>query len=189
MQQSLCHLSLLLMLKMGIVARDSQAGMSNLIFHEIAGHRVCLHMADSAVSESVHPTGNDTKRFAERRQDASANIAIFQRGAKPRLKESAALTASKEVPKQIYGHGIQKHIPLPGFCLRLAFHAIPYSTANFNDAMLQLQVFNPQADKFPGARLSSHLTTANGSLSLIKRSILAFSSSRSSVSTIVFAPY
>ena len=54
MQQSLCHFSLLLVLEMGVIAGDSQTGMSNLIFHEVAGQHARLHVADSAVSEGVH---------------------------------------------------------------------------------------------------------------------------------------
>jgi hypothetical protein len=58
-QQFLCHLSLLIVLKVRVVARDSQTGMADLIFHEVAGHHVRLHVAHSTVSEGVHPTGFD----------------------------------------------------------------------------------------------------------------------------------
>jgi len=37
-QQFLYHLSLLSVFKVRVIARDSQAGMSNLILHEVAGH-------------------------------------------------------------------------------------------------------------------------------------------------------
>ena len=56
-QQFLYHFSLLSVLKMRVVAGDSQTGMPNLIFHEVAGHHVRLHVAHSTVSEGVHPTG------------------------------------------------------------------------------------------------------------------------------------
>ena len=42
------------MLEMGVIAGDSQTGMSNVIFHEVTGQHTRLHAADSAVSESVH---------------------------------------------------------------------------------------------------------------------------------------
>ena len=65
-QQFLYHFSLLSVLKMRVVAGDSQTGMTNLIFHEITGHHARLHVADSTMSESVHSTGFDSELFAER---------------------------------------------------------------------------------------------------------------------------
>jgi len=44
-RQFLCHLSLLIVLKVRVVARDSQTGMADLVFHEVAGHHVRLHVA------------------------------------------------------------------------------------------------------------------------------------------------
>ena len=66
-QQFLYHLSLLSVLKLRVVACDSQAGMSNLILHEVAGHHTRLHVTDSTVPEGVHPTGFHSQFFAERR--------------------------------------------------------------------------------------------------------------------------
>src|ERR1700688_136375 len=43
-QQFLYHFSLLSVLRMSVVARDSQTGISNLIFHEVAGHHLGLHV-------------------------------------------------------------------------------------------------------------------------------------------------
>src|SRR6266481_8601235 len=63
-QQFLYHFSLLSVLKVRIVACDSQAGMTNLILHEVTGRHARLYVADSAMSESVHPTGSDAKFFA-----------------------------------------------------------------------------------------------------------------------------
>ncbi len=40
MQQPLCHLWLLLMLKMSVVGGYSQTRMPDLIFHKITGHHV-----------------------------------------------------------------------------------------------------------------------------------------------------
>ena len=65
-QQSLCHFALLFVLKVSVVACDSQTGMTNLIFHEVARHPVRLHVADSTMPEGVHSTGFDAEFFAER---------------------------------------------------------------------------------------------------------------------------
>ena len=65
-QQFLYHFSLLSVLKMRVVAGDSQTGMPNLIFHEVAGHHAGLHVTDSTMSEGMHPTGFDAELFAER---------------------------------------------------------------------------------------------------------------------------
>src|SRR5579883_178876 len=65
-QQFLYHFPLLAVLKMGVIARDSQAGMSNLILHEVAGHHTRLHVTDPAVPEGVHPTGFYSQFFADR---------------------------------------------------------------------------------------------------------------------------
>jgi len=54
-QQFLYHFSLLSVFKVRVVARDSQAGMSNLILHEVAGHHTRLHVTDSTMPEGVHP--------------------------------------------------------------------------------------------------------------------------------------
>src|SRR5882672_6765068 len=62
-QQFLYHFSLLSVLKMRVVAGDSQTGMPNLIFHEVAGHHARLHVAHSTMSEGVHPTGFDVDFF------------------------------------------------------------------------------------------------------------------------------
>ena len=48
---------------MRVVAGDSQTGMPNLIFHEVAGHHARLHVAHSTMSEGVHPTGFDVDFF------------------------------------------------------------------------------------------------------------------------------
>ena len=64
-QQFLYHFSLLSVLKVRVVACDSQAGMSNLIFHKIAGHHLRLHVTDSTMPEGVHPTGFHSQFFAE----------------------------------------------------------------------------------------------------------------------------
>ena len=61
---------------MRVVAGDSQTGMPNLIFHEVAGHHARLHVAHSTMSEGVHPTGFDVDFFAERRKNPSANISV-----------------------------------------------------------------------------------------------------------------
>ena len=60
-QQFLYHFSLLSVLKVRVVARDSQTGMADLILHEVAGHHVRLHVAHSTVSEDVHPTEFDAE--------------------------------------------------------------------------------------------------------------------------------
>ena len=77
-QQFLHHFSLLSVLKVCVVAGDSQIRMTNLIFHKITGHHTRLHVADSAVSEGVHSTGSDAEFFAERCENPSANISVFQ---------------------------------------------------------------------------------------------------------------
>src|ERR1700687_5468725 len=77
-QQFLYHFSLVSVFKVRVIACDSQAGMSNLIFHEVTGHHARLHVADSTVSESVHSTGSDADSFAERCENPSANISVFQ---------------------------------------------------------------------------------------------------------------
>ena len=77
-QQFLYHFSLLSVLKVRVVARDSQTGMTNLVLHEVAGHHARLHVADSTMPESVHPTGPDAEFFAERRENPSANVSVFQ---------------------------------------------------------------------------------------------------------------
>ena len=64
-QQFLYHLSLLSVFKVRVVARDSQAGMSNLILHEVAGHHTRLHVTDSTMPEGVHPTGFHAQFFAD----------------------------------------------------------------------------------------------------------------------------
>jgi hypothetical protein len=64
---------------MRVVACDSQTGMTNLAHHEIAGHHVRLHVADPAVPECVHPTGNNSKAFAVRRFGAFQKLAILVR--------------------------------------------------------------------------------------------------------------
>jgi hypothetical protein len=51
--------------------------MPDLIFKKITGHHVRLHVADSAVPEGVHSTWNDAKKFADWRENTSANIPIF----------------------------------------------------------------------------------------------------------------
>src|SRR5580658_664459 len=63
-EQFLYHFPFLYVLKVRLVACDSQAGMSNLILHEVAGHHTCLHVADSTMSESVHSTGFQSQFFA-----------------------------------------------------------------------------------------------------------------------------
>ena len=64
-QQFLYHFPLLSVLKVRVVARDSQAGMTKLIFHEVAGHHLRLHVTDSTMPEGVHPTGFHSQFFAE----------------------------------------------------------------------------------------------------------------------------
>jgi hypothetical protein len=91
-QQFLYHWSLLSVLKMRVVARDSQAGMSNLIFHEVAEHHAGLHVADSTMPEGVHPTGFDSDFLAEWCKNPSANIPVLKWSADPWLKEPAGLT-------------------------------------------------------------------------------------------------
>src|SRR5271167_4207730 len=94
-QQFLYHFSLMSVLKVRVVAGDSQIRMTNLIYHEIAGHHACLHVADSTMPESVHSTGSDSELFAERCENPSANIPIFQWRAYSGLEEPAGLTASQ----------------------------------------------------------------------------------------------
>jgi hypothetical protein len=53
------------MLKMRVIAGDSQIRMTNLIFHEVARHHARLHVADSTMPESVHSTGFDSEFFAD----------------------------------------------------------------------------------------------------------------------------
>src|SRR5262249_13219532 len=65
-QQSLCHFALLFVLKMRVIACDSQTGMTNLILHKVTGHHVRLHVADSAMTKCVHSTGSNSDSFAER---------------------------------------------------------------------------------------------------------------------------
>jgi hypothetical protein len=65
-QQFLYHFPPLSVLKVRVAARDSQAGMSNLIFHEVVGHHIRLHVTDSTMPESVHPTGFYSQFFAGR---------------------------------------------------------------------------------------------------------------------------
>ena len=77
-QQFLYHFSFLSVLKMRVVAGDSQTGMPNLIFHEVAGHHARLHVADSTMSESVHSTELDSELFTDGFENPSANIPIFQ---------------------------------------------------------------------------------------------------------------
>ena len=64
-QQFLYHFSLLSVFKVRVVARDSQAGMSNLILHEVARHHTRLHVTDSTVPEGVHSTGFHSQFFAD----------------------------------------------------------------------------------------------------------------------------
>jgi hypothetical protein len=59
-----------------LVIRKSE--MTNLIFSQVTGHHICLHVADSSMSESVHSTGRDTKTFAKRSKNPSANVSVFQ---------------------------------------------------------------------------------------------------------------
>src|SRR6266404_5345899 len=80
-QQFLYHFSLLSVLKVRVVAGDSQIRMANLILHEITGHHTRLHVANSAMSESVHSTGSDAECFAERCENPSTNISVFERSA------------------------------------------------------------------------------------------------------------
>ena len=64
-QQFLYHLSLLSVFNVRVIARDSQAGMSNLILHEVAGHHTRLHKTDSSMPEGVHAsrtTGEEVPR-------------------------------------------------------------------------------------------------------------------------------
>jgi len=82
-QQFLYHFSLLSVRKVRVVACDSQTGMTNLVFHEVTGHHARLHVADSTMSESVHSTGSDVELFAERFENPSANIPVFQWRANP----------------------------------------------------------------------------------------------------------
>ena len=77
-QQFLYHFSLLSVLKMRVVAGDSQIRMTDLILHEVTGHHARLHVADSTMPESVHSTGSDADLFAERCKNPSANISVFQ---------------------------------------------------------------------------------------------------------------
>ena len=62
-QQFLYHFSLLSVFKVRVIARDSQAGVSNLILHEVAGHHTRLHVTDSTMPEGVHPTGFHSQFF------------------------------------------------------------------------------------------------------------------------------
>jgi hypothetical protein len=39
--------------KVRVVARDSQTGMADLILHEVTGHHVRLHVADSTMPEGA----------------------------------------------------------------------------------------------------------------------------------------
>jgi hypothetical protein len=78
-QQFLYHFSFLSVLKVRVVAGDSQIRMADLIFHEVTGHHVHLHVADSTMSESVHSAGSDAEFFTERFENPSANIPVFQR--------------------------------------------------------------------------------------------------------------
>ena len=64
--QLLHHFSLLPVLKVRVVAGDSQVRMTDLIFHEVTGHHARLRVADSTMSEGVHSTGLDADFFAER---------------------------------------------------------------------------------------------------------------------------
>jgi|ERR1700674_3920504 hypothetical protein len=50
-QQFLYHFSLLSVLKVRVVARDSQVGMSNLILHEVAGHHARLRRVSTSLRQ------------------------------------------------------------------------------------------------------------------------------------------
>ena len=72
---------------MGIAAGDPQIRMTDLIFDEITGDHTRLHVADSAMSEGVHPTGVDSESFAERRaarvRDDPAQLRLFFNSKRP----------------------------------------------------------------------------------------------------------
>jgi hypothetical protein len=167
--------SLLSVLKVRVVAGDSQIRMTNLILHEVTGHHAHLHVADSTMSESVHPTGFDSEFFAERRENPSANIPIFEWRAQSGLEEPAGLTANKEVTKHPNCSGVYEHVPLPTLRLRVAFDAVPHSAANFNHTVFQLQVFNTQARKFTRAQTrvtkQGETTPCTGQLRLLRSAL------------------
>ena len=74
-----------------------------------------LHVADSTMPKSVHSTGNNTKTFADRRENAPANIPIRQWRANSRLKESAGSSVTDEVTEHTARlTESMKYIPLSG---------------------------------------------------------------------------
>jgi len=64
--------------KVRVVTGEVQTGMTNLIFHEVTGHRIHLDVANSTMPESVHSTGFYAEFFADWRQHPSANVPVFQ---------------------------------------------------------------------------------------------------------------
>ena len=82
-QQFLYHLSFLSVLKMRVVAGDSQIRMANLIFHEVTGHHARLHVADSTMSKSVHSTWSEAELLADWRENPPADVSVFQWRAEP----------------------------------------------------------------------------------------------------------
>jgi hypothetical protein len=52
------------MLKVGVVARDPQIRVTDLIFYEVTGHHIRLHVADSSVPKCVHTTRSNSEAFA-----------------------------------------------------------------------------------------------------------------------------
>jgi hypothetical protein len=64
-QLSLCHFARLSVLEARVVIGEVQTGMTNLIFHKVSGHRICLRVANSTMAESVHSTGLYAEFFAD----------------------------------------------------------------------------------------------------------------------------
>ena len=82
-QQFLYHFLFLSVLKMRVVAGDSQIRIADLIFHEVTGHHARLHVADSTVSESVHSTRSKSEPLADWHEDPPKDVSVFQWRAEP----------------------------------------------------------------------------------------------------------
>src|SRR5579885_73174 len=105
-KQLLCQRTLLFMLKVGVEARDFQAGMANLRSDEVARQACRLHLAGSAVPECVHGAHRNAQTFADWFQKPSVDVLAQQWSAAARFKDPPGFAASKVLAKYFDGYGI-----------------------------------------------------------------------------------
>lgn len=75
-QQVFDHFPLLLMLKVGVMAGDSQVGMADLTLNEVCGNHCGLKHRNPAVSKAVHSTGCNTNLLTYRPKNATADVTV-----------------------------------------------------------------------------------------------------------------